>query len=117
LAIYVRTLIDLPNHGATFYTWLTIRSLLLPLVQLEADEDLAVLAGALMASPLKLDRSARNAVNTAKDRLGESAFGLAAARGSRFDVAEARTYIIDVWGGMGRRPNEARSGTDPVRKC
>ena len=26
LAIHVRTLIDLPNQGAAFYTWLTIRS-------------------------------------------------------------------------------------------
>jgi len=117
LAIHVRTLIDLPNHGATFYTWSTIRSLLLPLVQLEADEDLAVLAGALKASPLKLDRSARNAVNQAKDRLGDRAFELAAARGSRFDLAEARKYIIDVWGGIGRRSSEAEAGTDRVGKC
>jgi hypothetical protein len=118
LAIYVRTLIDLPNQGATFYTWLTIRSLLLPLAQLEADEDLAVLAGALKVSPLKLDRSARNAVNEARDRLGDATFELAAARGSQFDVAEARTYIINVWESMGRRRSgEAESGTHPLRKC
>ncbi|SDS98143.1 Predicted ATPase [Bradyrhizobium canariense] len=105
LAIYVRTLIDLPNHGAAFYTWLTIRSVLLPLAQLEADEDLAVLAGALTASPLKLDRSAREAVNKAKERLGSIAFELAAARGSKFDLAEARTYIVDLWGSMERQSN------------
>jgi predicted ATPase/class 3 adenylate cyclase len=103
LAIHVRALIDLPKHGATFYNWSTIRSLLLPLAQLEADEDLAVLAGALRASPLRLDRSARNAVNTARDRMGESEFELAAARGSRFGLAESRTYIMGVWGGMGPR--------------
>jgi tetratricopeptide (TPR) repeat protein len=117
LAIYVRTLIDLPNHGAAFYTLLTIRSLLLPLAQLNADEDLAVLAGALKVSPLKLDRTARNAVNEARDRLGDSAFELAAARGSLFDVAEARTYIINVWESMGRRSSEAESGIHPLRKC
>jgi len=66
LAIQMRSLIDLPNHGATFYTWLIIRSLLAPLAELGEDELLAVLAGALKASPLKLDRSSRNIVNGAR---------------------------------------------------
>lgn len=101
LAIHLRTLIDLPSHGAAFYNWLTIRSLILPLAQLEALEQLAVLAGALRVSPLKLDKAARNAVEKAKGRLGESNFELAAARGSRFDLAEARRYIIDTLQGMG----------------
>jgi hypothetical protein len=101
LGIHVRYLIDLPNHGATLYTWLTIRSLLLPLLELKADQHLAVLAGALRASPLKLDRAARNAIENVKEKLGEAAFEQAAARGSRFDLAEARRYIIDVWRGMG----------------
>src|SRR5947209_5425520 len=70
LAIHVRYLIDLPTHGATFYTWLTIRSLLQPLLELGADEHFAVLAGALKASPLKLDRAARNAVEKVRERLG-----------------------------------------------
>jgi len=65
------------------------------------DETVAVLAGALEASPLKLDRAARNAVVKAKDRLGYGAFELAAARGARFDLAAARTYIIDVWQAWG----------------
>jgi hypothetical protein len=107
LAIRVHMLIDLPNHGATFYTWLTIRSLLLSLAQLEADQQLAVLAGALGASPLKLDRSSRDAVNKARERLGEHAFDLATARGYRFDVAEARTYIIDSWKGMSHQSSQA----------
>src|SRR4029077_4118583 len=97
LSIHVRTLIDLPSHGAAFYNWLTIRSLILPLVQLEADEHLAVLAGALRGSPLKLDQAARNAVEKAKARLGGSVFEVAAARGSQFDLTEARRYIIDAW--------------------
>jgi len=101
MAIHVGTLIELPNQGAAFYTWLTIRSLLLPLAELGEDETVAVLAGALEASPLKLDRAARNAVVKAKDRLGYGAFELAAARGARFDLAAARTYIIDVWQAWG----------------
>jgi predicted ATPase/class 3 adenylate cyclase len=113
-AIHVRMLIELPNHGATFYNWSTIRSLLSPLAQLEADEAVAVLAGALTASPLKLDKSARNAVYRIKEKLGDNSFQLAAARGSRFDLAEARKYIIDLWRGMGRRASEAGSGTDRV---
>jgi predicted ATPase/class 3 adenylate cyclase len=111
LAIHVRMLIELPNQGAAFYTWLTIRSVLVPLAQLEADEDLAVLAGALKVSPLKLDRSARNAVNIAKARLGDSAFEQAAARGSRFDLADTRNYILNIWGKMEPQFSAARSGT------
>ena len=113
LAIHVRMLIDLPNHGATFYNWSTIRSLLSPLAQLEAYEDVAVLAGALTASPLKLDKAARNAVYRVQDKLGDNSFQLAATRGLRFDLAEARKYIIDFWRGMERR-NETGSGTDRV---
>jgi predicted ATPase/class 3 adenylate cyclase len=100
LDIHVKSLIELPSHGATFYTWLTIRSLILPLAGLEAYEVIAVLAGALRRSPLKPDRSTRNAVELARVRLGDAAFELAAQRGSRFDPAEARRYIIDVWRSM-----------------
>jgi predicted ATPase/class 3 adenylate cyclase len=109
LDIHVQSLIELPSHGATFYTWLTIRSLIMPLAGLKAYEVLAVLAGALRRSPLKLDRSARNAVETARQKLGQPAFELAAERGSRFDPAEARRYIIDVWRGMDA--NRAESGS------
>jgi predicted ATPase/class 3 adenylate cyclase len=101
LAIHMRTLIDLPSHGAAFYNWLTIRSLILPLVQLEADEHLAVLAGALKVSPLKLDKVARDAVEKGRAKLGDSVFELAAARGSRLNLAETRRYIIDAWRGIG----------------
>jgi len=97
LDIHVRSLIELPSHGATLYTWLTIRSIILRLADLEADEEVAVLAGALNASPLKLDRSARNAVEKAKARLGNPAFESATTLGSRFDPAEARRYIIEAW--------------------
>jgi len=97
LDIHVRSLIELPSHGATFYTWLTIRSIILPLAELEADEELAVLAGALNASPLKLDRTARNAVEKSQARLGNDAFESAATLGSRFDPAQARRYIIEAW--------------------
>jgi predicted ATPase/class 3 adenylate cyclase len=107
LAIHVRTLTELPNHGAAFYSWLTIRSLLVSLSELEADEELAILAGALHASPLKLDRSARNAVTKSKARLGDIAFELAAARGSRFDLAQVRAHIISVWGSMGQQSSGA----------
>jgi len=109
LDIHVRSLIELPSHGATFYTWLTIRSLILPLSELEADEVVAVLAGALKRSPLRLDRATRNAVEKAATKLGNRAFEDAAARGSRFDPAEARRYIIEVWRGMtaGRAQSKA----------
>jgi hypothetical protein len=48
--------------------------------------------------------------------MGESAFELAAARGSRFDLAEARTYIIGVWGILGPQSSETGTGTDRAAK-
>jgi hypothetical protein len=97
LDIHVQSLIELPPHGATFYTWLTIRSLIVPLSELQADEVVAVLAGALKRSPLRPDRATRNAIEKARAKLGDGAFEDAAAHGSRFDPAEARRYIIEVW--------------------
>jgi hypothetical protein len=110
LAIHVHRLIDLPTHGAIFYAWSTIRSLLAPLAQLEANENVAVLAGALKASPLKLDRTARSAVNRARDKLGSSEFELAADRGSQFDLEKARTFAIDVLGALERPLRNAEPG-------
>ena len=108
LEIHIRSLLELPSHGTTFYTWLTIRSLILPLAGLEAYEALAVLAGALKASPLKLDRAAREAVAKARDNLGDNLFKIAAARGSGFDPGQARRYIIEAW----RRMAADRTPTD-----
>jgi predicted ATPase/class 3 adenylate cyclase len=110
LDIHVRSLMELPSHGTTFYTWLTVRSLILPLAGLEAYEELAVLSGALRASPLKLDRAARAAVQKARDNLGDNLFEMAAERGSTFDPAEARRYIIEAW----RRMTAARGKPDAV---
>ncbi|WP_024510507.1 adenylate/guanylate cyclase domain-containing protein [Bradyrhizobium sp. ARR65] len=108
LDIHIRSLMELPSHGTTFYTWLTIRSLILPLAGLAAYEELAVLAGALKASPLKLDRAARDAVTKARDNLGDNLFETAATRGSGFDPTQARRYIIEAW----RRMTAARSQAD-----
>jgi hypothetical protein len=105
--IHIRSLIELPSHGATFYTWLTIRSLIPPLAALGADEELAVLAGALGTSPLKLSRSAQEAVAKSKARFGDHAFESAAARGACFDLTEARRYILEAWQRMsaGAKPD------------
>ena len=97
LDIHIHYLMELPSHGTTFYTWLTIRSLILPLAELGAYEELAVLAGALKPSPLKLDRAARAAIIKARDNLGDRLFEIASERGSTFDPAGARRYIIESW--------------------
>jgi hypothetical protein len=103
LAILVHMLMDLPNHGATFYNWSTVRAMLAPLSELAAFDDLAVLAGALRASPLQLNRAARSAVDEARHRLGDRAFALASDRGSVLNLAELRAYIIKAWGSTARR--------------
>ena len=112
LDIHMHSLMELPSHGATFYTWLTIRSLIVPLAALGRYEDLAVLAGALKPSPLKLDRAARDAVTQARDNLGDSVFETAAKRGQTFDPAEARRYIIESW----RRMTANRTKADAANR-
>jgi hypothetical protein len=109
--IHIQSLMELPSHGTTFYTWLTVRSMVLPLAALGAYEELAVLAGALKVSPLKLDRAAREAVTKARDNLGDVTFETAAERGSAFDPAEARRYIIEAW----RRMTADRTKTDAAK--
>ena len=110
--IHIHSLMELPSHGTTFYTWLTIRSLIVPLAALGRYEDLAVLAGALKPSPLKLDRAARDAVTQARDNLGDSVFETAAKRGQTFDPAEARRYIIESW----RRMTANRTKADAANR-
>ncbi len=94
VAIHVRTLVDLPAHGATFYEWSTIRALMSPLAELAAFHHIAIISGALQASPIKLDRSARQAISKAREALGDDAFEQAAQRGAGFDLTATRSYII-----------------------
>jgi predicted ATPase/class 3 adenylate cyclase len=116
LEIYVRNLVDLPNHGATFYAWSTIRSLLVPLAELGEDEPLAILAGALTTSPMKLSRSAHTAIDKTRKRLGDDAFEIASRRGSQFDLTDVRKYIFETLGSPGRRPGEIGPDTDLLKK-
>jgi predicted ATPase len=93
VAIHIRTLVDLPPHGATFYAWSTIRALLSPLAELGAFEEIAVIAGAIQASPVKLDRAARFAIGKARTALGEDRFELGAKRGAGLRLPDIRLYI------------------------
>jgi hypothetical protein len=55
----IEALMALPEHGATFYVWTCISRLLSLLFTLGADTQLAVIAGALQGSPLKLGKTAQ----------------------------------------------------------
>jgi predicted ATPase/class 3 adenylate cyclase len=92
-AIHIRTLVNLPPHGATFYAWSTIRALLSPLAALGAYDDIAVIAGAIQASPVKLDRAARLAIGQARTALGETRFDHGAKRGAGLRLPAIRLYI------------------------
>ena len=96
--IHVKTLTELPPHGATFYVWSTIRALLSPLAELGSDENIAVLAGALQASPVKWDKGARAAIGVARKRLGDLAFDAGAAQGATMDLGQTRSYISRALG-------------------
>jgi predicted ATPase/class 3 adenylate cyclase len=96
VALHMRTLADLPAHGAAFYAWSTVRALLSPLAQLGRHDVIAVLAGALQASPIKLDRPARKAADHAESALGSAAFAACCRRGARFGLTETRAYIANT---------------------
>lgn len=113
LAIHVKTLAELPKHGAAFYVWSSISLSLIPLAKLGADKDLAVIAGALQASPVKRGRRARRAVAESRARLGEAAFDLLAARGARFDVAAARAFLIEALGRIRGQSGGIDSSSNP----
>ena len=94
----IETLIELPEHGATIYNWTAISRLIAPLAKLKADEQLAVISGALQDAPISLGSSARRFIEIARDRFGHAAFDAAAEQGKQFDQAKARTYAIDTIG-------------------
>ncbi|MBT3369115.1 MAG: adenylate/guanylate cyclase domain-containing protein [Rhodospirillaceae bacterium] len=98
LKIEIETLIELPEHGATIYNWTAISRLIAPLAKLKADEQLAVISGALQDAPISLGSSARRFIEIARDRFGHAAFDAAAEQGKQFDQAKARTYAIDTIG-------------------
>ncbi len=103
IAIHVQILRDLPPHGATFYAWSTIRALLAPLMDTRAQranaaEIVAMIAGALEASPIKLDRAARAAVEQARAAMGVAAYEAVAQRGTKLGLAAARLFIVEALG-------------------
>jgi predicted ATPase/class 3 adenylate cyclase len=99
ILILVQMLTEMPDDGAAyfFYAWSLVRSLILPLARLGADQCLAVLSGALEASPVKIRRSSeRTAIEAARTRLGPELFDRLKATGVQFDQSEARNYCIDT---------------------
>ena len=97
--ILVQMLTEMPDDGAAyfFYAWSLVRSLILPLARIGADECLAVLSGAIEAGPVKLRRSSeRTAVEEARSRLGPEIFDRLMATGTRFDQVGVRNYCIET---------------------
>jgi hypothetical protein len=112
VAIHIRTLVDLPPHGATFYAWSTIRAMLSPLAALGAFDEIAVIAGALQASPIKLDRASRFAIGKARTALGENRFDPGAKRGAGLRLPDIRLYIereLKRFAATGDQPGPVRA--------
>ena len=93
IKIHIRHLAELPPHGAAFYAWSTMRALLSPLAEIARDEVVAVIAGALRASPIKLDKGARAALCAVKARRSDVEFETWSARGTAMDLSQARSYV------------------------
>ena len=114
--ILVQMLTEMPDDGAAyfFYAWSLVRSMVLPLARIGADECLAVLSGAIEAGPVKLRRSSeRAAIEEARTRLGAGTFDRLQANGGRFNQSEARRYCLDTVAEVARLA-EARSGSFKV---
>ena len=119
ILILVQMLTEMPAHGAAyfFYAWSLVRSLILPLAKIGADESLGVLSGALQASPVKLRRaSEKSAVEEARTRLGAEVFERLQATGAQFDQTAARAYCIDKVASIARRAEGLGSQFTPVQR-
>ena len=94
VAIYIDSLMQLPEHGEAIHGWSVMISLLEPLSQLEDDERVAVLSGALESSPIRTGEISRSAIEASKSRLGDEVFAAAQRRGAELDLPKLRQYIL-----------------------
>jgi hypothetical protein len=96
IALHTAMLRDLPDQGTAIYVWLAVHRLIAPLSALGRHSELAVLAGALSASPIHLGARMQVYVDQARDSMGPTAFDAACARGRGFDPKQARLYAMQL---------------------
>lgn len=97
--IQMETLVAFPGHGDTVHAWWVIRCLLEPLAALGRDDEVILLAGALQASLLRLDRTARESIGLSQQRMTESRFTELRNRGAKMTLPDVREYLVQLTSG------------------
>lgn len=87
--------LGLPETGDTLHSWSAIESLLRSLASSARDVDVALLAGAIDASPIELDRTSQMLVDTVRERIGDAEFDRLAARGAALNLSQIRLHVKD----------------------
>jgi len=93
LRIRAEGFLGLPETGDTLHGWWAAESLLKTLAEGERYTDVALLAGALATSPIKIETSVRRVVDDARERLGTMMFEQIAAEGSLLSLSQLRRYV------------------------
>jgi predicted ATPase/class 3 adenylate cyclase len=93
LRIRAEGFLGLPESGDTLHGWSAAESLLKSLAEDERYNDVALFAGALATSPIKIEPSVARVVDDARERLGTTTFERVAAEGSQLGLSQLRRYV------------------------
>jgi predicted ATPase/class 3 adenylate cyclase len=93
LRIRAEGFLGLPETGDTLHCWSAAESLLKPLAASERHTDVALLAGALATSPIKIEPSVQRVVDDTRELLGPEKFESIAAQGSQLSLSQLRRHV------------------------
>lgn len=92
--IQIEALAEYPAHGDTLHAWWVIGCLLKPLDTLGHHTEVAKLAGALQHSLIRLNRSARHAVESSRQELGNNRFEDLFKHGTEMTLPAVREFLF-----------------------
>ncbi len=101
LRLRAQGFLGLPETGDTLHSWSAIESLLGPLASSARDKEVALLAGAIDASPINLDRTSQKIVDTVRERIGDAEFDRLADQGAALNLSQIRRHVTDNYLGGG----------------
>ena len=94
IRIQIKALSEYPAHGDTLHAWWVIGCLLKPLAALGHHREVAKLAGALRHSLIRLNRSARHAVEDSRQALGSGLFEDLSKVGTEMTLPAVREFLF-----------------------
>ncbi len=99
IRIQIEALAEFPAHGDTLHAWWLIGCLLNPMAALGHHIEVATLAGALQHSLLRLNRSARQAVNNSRQQLAAERFDDHFQIGTDMTLPAVREFLFHFHNG------------------